>query len=660
MRKLLEDKDLLVFINEIGTFLKVSLKKEKKSSIYACYFYSKEGITKYHYQKSVDFLHVIKFRNFEYFKIKYFIWNKDEDIRTSQTIDISNYLNAFSSLSSFVSDSINQTLLSKDVSRYISNTNFVKIGEVFFNDNKIELASFPSIEWQGWEADPFNNRSWQWALHWFDFSKHLLAYYHKTGNDDVLMKLKSLIASWLDIYLYKDNPSNEFIWHDHATALRAKQILMLLCYLKEYNKSWMYANLSFTLSLFNALTVFGAKLVQEEFYSKHTNHGLEQVRVLMLLGLVLNYEEWVDIASSRLSDELDYSFTSEGVHKENSPGYHQFVFKIFLSIVEQFPDYVLKGLSIKFKELAPKALNYITYILRPDNKLPIIGDTELKSVSDSYKNYFSGTEEYENFMYSLHQGERGQPPLKKNIVYPKSGYAIFRNFWGKSNNFTDSVHLVFKAGCLSRYHHQQDENSFVLYAFGEDWIIDSGLYNYINNDPIRRYVRRRHAHNIPIFSNTSYNHEDFNHRIDNWNIYDYSEDDNNPYVAAKNRVLVTVEHDRKISFNMKEHRLVIEDKVCSIDRQERDITFLLHVPIDKLISIQGDSVLIKSLESGLSLMLTFSIKPDSISTAIGVQEGKVSSIVSESSNSYIDSQVIKIRYRKREKLNITTQMVFSM
>ena len=90
MRKLLEDKDLLVFINEIGTFLKVSLKKEKKSSIYACYFYSKEGITKYHYQKSVDFLHVIKLRNFEYFKIKYFIWNKDEDIRTSQTIDISN------------------------------------------------------------------------------------------------------------------------------------------------------------------------------------------------------------------------------------------------------------------------------------------------------------------------------------------------------------------------------------------------------------------------------------------------------------------------------------------------------------------------------------------------------------------------------------------
>lgn len=30
----------------------------------------------------------------------------------------------------------------------------------------------------------------------------------------------------------------------------------------------------------------------------------------------------------------------------------------------------------------------------------------------------------------------------------------------------------------------------------EDWLIDSGMYNYNKTDPIRKYMRSRAAHNV--------------------------------------------------------------------------------------------------------------------------------------------------------------------
>ena len=658
MIKILDDKGISLYINSLGTGIKISLNKKEDNCVYACYLYFKDEVVKYHYQHSMDFPHRIGLYTSKALKVRYFIWDKKKDVRISESIDVTKQLTLFNTYLFYLDNELNSYLLDKDIEKYISTEENIKRGKLLFENNKIKLTSFDAVEWEDWESDPFNNRSWQWALHWFDFSKYLLAFHYKTNNDKVLDSLRNLINSWIDRYLYNNNTDFEFIWHDHATALRAEQVLLLLYYLKKYNPLWMATNFGFISRLFETLDVLGKKLEQEDFYSKHTNHGLEQVRVLMLLGLILNNKAWVDISILRLNDELEFSFTNEGVHKENSPGYHQFVFKVFLSIIEEFPSHVLKDLGPKFNDIASKALTYITYILRPDKNLPIIGDTELKPITDSYNNFFSGTVEYENFIYSLNQGRRGVAPLKNNKVYPKSGYAIFRNTWGNDKNFTDSIQLIFKAGCLSKYHHQQDENSFVLYAFGEDWLIDSGLYNYINKDPIRNYVRRRQAHNMPVISNTSYDHDDFNHRIDNWSIYDYSEDNYNPYIAATNRVLVTVEHDRKISFDANMQSLLVEDKVVSIDEKRRDITFLFHFPNDKEIEIQKELVSIASSKNNIKFLMSFSVKPESIIIERGIIKGSVKSVISNISRKYDESQVVKVVYKNVSFLEVKTTMIF--
>ena len=68
----------------------------------------------------------------------------------------------------------------------------------------------------------------------------------------------------------------------------------------------------------------------------------------------------------------------------------------------------------------------------------------------------------------------------------------------KPSSFNETVYLVLKSGFLSRVHRHEDDLSIILYGHGEDWLIDSGLYRYQEDDPLRRDMRSAPAHNIAI------------------------------------------------------------------------------------------------------------------------------------------------------------------
>ncbi len=372
------------------------------------------------------------------------------------------------------------------------------LGEKLVDMQQLELAPFKSVPfsgWGDWEQDPLNNRSWQWRLNWLSFLSYLMAYHRASGDEAVLDSAREATQSWLDAYLETDTSYPfEFIWHDHATALRAEQLVLFAYYCREHAPEWVSKHAEFLAYLEHALVVHGQWLAKDSFYSEHTNHGLEQARVLLLLGTVFEGEqaqEWQQIATGRISSELTFAFTDEGVHVENSPAYHIFVFKVFLGIIKDYPEEVLGDLAEQFSQFSAKALSFITHILRPDGKLPPIGDTEQLPTSDAYRDMFGHRLEYQHFLYALTQGKQGVKPQVLNRVYSKSGYAIFRDEWPGKEHYQKAFHLITKVGCSSRYHHQQDEGHISLYAGGEDWLIDSGLYNYINKDPGRKYMRGR-------------------------------------------------------------------------------------------------------------------------------------------------------------------------
>nr|WP_251048193.1 heparinase II/III family protein [Halomonas sp. ISL-56] len=552
----------------------------------------------------------------------------------------------------------------KKIERTVTTSSNVSLGEKLFTAKKLELAPFAAVNftgWGSWEQDPLNNRSWQWRLNWLSFLSYILAYHHRKSNDAILNSGKKAIESWLNAYLDTDTEySFEFIWHDHATALRAEQLVLFSYYCRDKAPEWSALNTEFLEYLENALIVHGEWLAKDSFYSEHTNHGLEQARVLLLLGTVFEgkqAEEWQQIAIQRISSELQFAFTDEGVHVENSPAYHIFVFKVFLGIIKDYPDKVLGDLASQFSQFSAKALNFITHILRPDGLLPPIGDTEQLPTTDAYKEMFGSTNEYQHFLYALSQGKQGVKPEQLNVVYPKSGYAVFRDCWPGSEKYKQALHAIVKVGCSSRYHHQQDEGHVSIYAGGEDWLIDSGLYNYINKDPIRKYMRGRPGHNVPIVSNASYDKE-FEHRLSAWRVIDYSEREVLPHVAMQLEVLRPVVQTRQVCFSPVDKELTIADHFVSEDNQSRNFTLQWHIPKNKTVTVNGNQINVESA-LGQKMMIEFDgPEPDNISVVKGVKQDKVFSCISYKANHYEPSQVIKVAYTEYADLAIKTCFSF--
>lgn len=656
-------KDFEVSLDLESFFLEIR-KKPQSYEDYACYFITDLEVYKCFYQDSTVFTLKVDTRDIKVLKVRYFTRNRVTNEKVISTIELSDYLHDFNILATLMNNRTIDLCISESLHKLLRDeTNFNK-GDSLLNSNMLCLAKFEAVKWgnwNSWESNPLNNRTWQWALHWFEFNKGLLAYHYKTKDNRALKEIKKALSSWLNKYSYPYLGSFEFILHDHATALRAEQVLTFLSYLKGYEREWISLNFSFVMSLTSILENIGNKLYDDNFYSEYTNHGLEQVRVLMLLGVALNNKGWVHKATVRLKNELDYSFTREGVHKENSPGYHQFVLKLFLSIFQSFPEDILGDLSLEFRPIALKGIQYLTYILRPDNKLPIIGDTQLVKLTDSFKRLLDGTLEYQEFLFSVHQGKRGKKPRRVNKVYKDSGYAVFRNKWNEQKNFLNTTHIVFKAGCLSRYHSQEDENSFVLYALGEDWIIDSGLYNYNEKDDIRRYVRSQEAHNIPVVLTNKRQSLSIEERIINWKVYDYCDDDENPYVAASNNCFNDLMHDRTLKFNNLMNELEVVDSISFNDRRAESIVFKLHIPNDKEVTYNEEENYFKVLSDSKqhSMRIHLSLKPDLVSVKKGIEGGEIHSIVSHTTNQYESSQVINITFHIVNNMTLHSLLKFN-
>ncbi|NLA52330.1 MAG: hypothetical protein GX860_09460 [Alcaligenaceae bacterium] len=661
--------NLKVVAYQDGNKLIVSHLNDVPGHDFGCYLYNNKGelLFKKRYQAKHSFffdLRELAIESIQGFSVRFFIHNLSTDHRVGKTFKLKDvtYCQATPA-------SIESREMIKDKYRFILENihNQTNGAEIVKGQLVLKPFKATSIDnWNLWERDPLKNRTWEWLLHSFSFIDQVIAYHYLSGDDAVIDCIKEAIESWEGRYFDLSGITFEFIWHDHATALRAENFLHLVYYIQNYALDWAEKNIDFLIKLEYMVFWMGAKLAEEDFYTEHTNHGLEQVRVLLLLGMYFHHEEWLKIAEDRLLSEIKFSFTDEGVHKENSPAYHQFVFKIFLRILEDYPQDTLVEVRKYFTKIAPKALQFLTHILRPDGNLPIIGDTELKPTTDGYRSYFMGRGPssallHQEFEYSFRQGKRGKKPRQRVRIYPKSGYAIFRDRWHPRATFLESVHLIFKAGCLSRYHHQQDENHFVLYAYGEDWLIDSGMYKYANTDPVRVYMRSRKAHNVPIISDSSYLSSDFNHRVNSWSLSSNLKDYDYYLIEGKNTVLQNVEHARELRLPKKQgndlFKLQVVDTITGFDETLRSVCFLWHIPIDKKISVQDSQIKIESTKTNKVLMMAVTEAAE-----IVIEKGKVGnrveSCVSNVFGAIEDSWVIKVFYENVSSVEVANNLYF--
>ncbi len=448
-----------------------------------------------------------------------------------------------------------------------------------------------------WGEDPFQNRTWQWRLHSLEFASWLIAAHSYSQNIQYIQCLKNLVKDY-SLKNIQPNPPSQLSWHDHATALRLENLLCIFQYLSRLD-----GHDSFLEDLILLIYLHAEVLSLDSFFSKHTNHGIDQCRVLyyasQMFAPIVKASTWYKLAIERLSGEFKQAFSKEGVHVENSPGYHAYVTGIFINLRESlnpedsqniFADH---NFFVSFNDFVGKAISFIVQVTKPDGSLPIIGDTQAVKPSNYYNDY-AHLPQYEHFMYMRSLGKIGNPPLSCDGFFPESGYAIFRDDWHATENYRNTIHIVFKCGYLSQYHRQDDDLSFVLFAYGEDWIVDSGLYNHNQTDPIRKYMRSAFAHNLVLINGVKVcrNLEQVSIAP---KITDYGSKSNISWVEGVTRMYDGFESYRKLTYH-RPHSILIEDLIEPKTENFKERTFKIQflVPSNKKVIIDSKSFIIQS------------------------------------------------------------------
>ncbi|MCR8679851.1 heparinase II/III domain-containing protein, partial [Campylobacter sp. RM19072] len=448
------------------------------------------------------------------------------------------------------------------------------------------------------------DRTYMWHLHQMKYIYDLMQYDKLYNNNIAINYIKNIVKIWWS--KFKDNLSDIFAWHDHATAIRTEYLSDLYIYLLHKNH-----DKEFLLILRDILEYHMNILYNEKFYSKFTNHGLDQSLSLYKVSSFLIKNNNTDIlrkikktAIDRINSEISYAFCVDGGHKENSPAYLNFGLSQVIKALKLGKEIDGDNSGISFSHsILQKAITNLAFIVQPNGKLPLIGDTKEFIVKDMFGDLFLYENSYQNFLYSIRQGEYGIKPDSNDLILPESGWAIFRETWDKLK-FKKSMQIVFKCGYLSNYHRHDDDLNITLFYDDEEWLSDCGEYKHAPKDPYRIYFRSSDAHNISKPYNIKACRD-----LDELKIYgrslinDYKCRDNvKSSIEGESHIFRNFKNTRKVSYDRKFNNIVIEDNCYPIAKVSQKLikeridknyfTYItrFHIPSDKQIVIKDDLV----------------------------------------------------------------------
>jgi len=130
------------------------------------------------------------------------------------------------------------------------------------------------------------------------------------------------------------------------------------------------------------------------------------------------------LAGSRALEQITASSTPDGMHVENSPGYHLHFLGLVTDAVEAY-----RGQG----EPAPAAMvaardaliESIVFMLQPDNTLPQFGDTQddtarrqLARIGDLVRGQSGDPDVLDHLDWATSGGTRGAPPRELDRVFP--------------------------------------------------------------------------------------------------------------------------------------------------------------------------------------------------------------------------------------------------
>lgn len=427
-----------------------------------------------------------------------------------------------------------------------------------------------------WGDDSTEKRSFMRLLHGHFLISDLIEAFKNTTNSEYLYKGYEMIQDWIEKNPF-ENSASAMAWHDETTARR---LINWIAFFDESRRILAKDNIA---CLFENIKKHAELLNTDNFYSKNTNHGMFQDEALIVYSdyffCIEGSQGLKQIACSRLKQYFDFIFSNEGVHLEHSPGYHELIAynllkysNYFKNLDRSFGEYLLKKYN--------QAAKFATYIIKPDGFLPQIGDTQM--MKPSSKLWIDDI----GYKYAVTMGKEGAPPKETDIVFPESGYAIFRDSWTKNECNT---YVLFMAAYHTDYHKHSDDLSLWIYASGGDIILESGPYGYNYKDQFTQYSYSSFAHNVLIVDNKGLPRTDGKYYATK--IVDYMITEHKCSVTGVNERYKDVKHTRTIEYLKANQDIIVTDEISSNVLHEYKLLWHLAPDIEAFIKGKDKVVL---------------------------------------------------------------------
>jgi len=497
--------------------------------------------------------------------------------------------------------------------------------------------------------DP-QDRTYDLYVHGFSTCQSYLNLFAETGAPEVLLSYYSLVETWLDSFPYVST-ANGLAYNDFATSNRVYNFMAFYDVAKDYLSDDQRQRLMTSI-------IFQANLLNEDhFNSRGTNHGLYMdMTYLAFLNYVhsplINASSGIEATAANMERYFILSVTEEGIHAEHSPSYHVNMVPTLTEVIG-----VLDRLEVDTSALTHRRemmIDYQTFLAKPDYVFPELGDTaaHFRSSYVPDPTNQSGDLAMDPLIPCQYDSE-----LPTDMVYPLSGYAIFRDDWAKCQ---DTTYVLFYNAYHSFFHKHSDENGVWIYRDG-DIVREAGFNGYTYDDPHTKHAYSSWGHNSLIVNDTGLVEDknvpnDYNYAGTYIDSFDVS-DSQLVSITGVNARYKGVVQRRSLTWDKTADIVEVVDAVSS--NTENTYTFLWQLAADITPIIEGDQISLFRDEALVMNVFLDSTQPFEISIVYGQLEPRVLGWYSDGVNNPLPTHTIVVDLAMSSDAVLTTSFVFA-
>lgn len=362
-----------------------------------------------------------------------------------------------------------------------------------------------------WNHIPFNDPEWTFMFNRHKFWTFLAKAYHLTKNNKYLDTFIKQVNSWIDNV---DIFSEEYKDCSRTIEMGLRCINWTKA-LEIFEKDYSFDK-NFKEKIFNSLKEQCDILLKVyDDFRILSNWGVLQNCGLIIFAFYykLTNTEYFSTPLKRLKHQCDIQILPDGIHWEQSPMYQNEVLNCILEVAIKFkenqkslPPFLKRTISkIGYSNMAMKKPNHIQ---------PMQGDSDYTDLRDiitrcaalledgTLKSAGYSEIDFESIWELDKESIKNYPNIiARTPKHPSMALEASGNFFLRNSFEEDGNYLWFSCGSLGSGHGHANLLHFDLTYRGEDFLIDSGRYTYVEDDPIRVELKNCYAHNTTIVDN---------------------------------------------------------------------------------------------------------------------------------------------------------------